>query len=525
MIFTSPHPNVTDPKQSVYQYVLGDITGFSEKTAIINSTNDERISYAELKTLVEKLAFGLQEKGLKKGDVIAIYSPNVPEYVMLFLAVAKLGAICTTANPLYTANELSKQLQDSNAKFLVTVPSFLEKAKEAANSSNVEEIFVIGSNDLETPFDNLLTQEGKVVEPALDYENDVCVLPYSSGTTGLPKGVMLTHKNLVINMCQTRGMSSFNSIDQDDTVLGVLPFFHIYGMVVIMLYTLSRGATLLVMPKFDMENFLSSVAKYKVTKAPLVPPIILGLAKHPLVDSFDLSSLKLIMSGAAPLAESTAKEAADRVGCQIAQGYGMTEASPVTHLMPTNLGGHKVGSLGLPIPNTEVIIVDPETGNRLGKNQNGEIWIRGPQIMKGYLNRPDATRESIDQEGWYHTGDIGYADEEGFFFAVDRMKELIKYKGMQVAPAELEALLLTHPSVVDAAVIPVQDEEAGELPKGFIVLRDGQVESAESIMQFVAERVAPHKKIRIVEFVNQIPKSASGKILRRLLIEQERSKA
>jgi len=278
------------------------------------------------------------------------------------------------------------------------------------------------------------------------------------------------------------------------------------------------------MSKFDMEVFLSSVQKYKITKAPLVPPIILGLAKHPLVDQYDLSSLELVMSGAAPLGAEVAREASNRVGCKIAQGYGMTEASPVTHLTPTNQGDGKIGSLGLPIPNTEVMIVSPETGQPLGKNENGEIWIRGPQIMKGYLNRPDATEESIDSDGWYHTGDIGYVDDEGYFYAVDRMKELIKYKGMQVAPAELEALLLTHESIADAAVIPVEDEEAGELPKAFIVLKQNQSLNEPDVMDFVAQHVAPHKKIRIVEFVSEIPKSASGKILRRVLIQQEREK-
>ncbi len=278
------------------------------------------------------------------------------------------------------------------------------------------------------------------------------------------------------------------------------------------------------MSRFEMEAFLSAIETHKVTKAPIVPPIVLGLAKHPAVEKYDLSSLELILSGAAPLGEGIAMEAAARVGCSIAQGYGMTEASPVTHLLPIRSKAKKIGSIGLPIPNTEVMIVDPETEKPLYNNQNGEIWIRGPQIMKGYLNRPETTAESITKEGWYRTGDIGYVDDEGFFYVVDRIKELIKYKGMQVAPAELEALLLTHPAVSDAAVIPIADEEAGELPKAVVVIKTGLSVSAEEIMSFVAQRVAPHKKVRIVEFVEQIPKSASGKILRRVLIQKEREK-
>jgi acyl-CoA synthetase (AMP-forming)/AMP-acid ligase II len=295
-------------------------------------------------------------------------------------------------------------------------------------------------------------------------------------------------------------------------------------MVVIMLYTLYRRGTIVCMSRFDMEGFLGAIQTHKVTKAPIVPPIVLGLAKHPAVEQFDLSSLELILSGAAPLGEGVAIEAANRVGCNIAQGYGMTEASPVTHLLPIDSDPNKIGSIGVPIPNTEVMIVDPETEQPLKTNQNGEIWIRGPQIMKGYLNRAEATNESITQEGWYRTGDIGYVDDEGFFYAVDRIKELIKYKGMQVAPAELEALLLTHESIADVAVIPVADEEAGELPKAVVVRKNELPVTSEEVMSFVAEKVAPHKKIRLVEFVDKIPKSASGKILRRVLIQKEREK-
>ncbi len=341
----------------------------------------------------------------------------------------------------------------------------------------------------------------------------------------MPKGVMLTHHHLVMNMCQCLGMESFESAEESDIVLAVLPFFHIYGMVVVMLLTLAQGGTLITMSRFDMEEFLAAVQKYKITSAPLVPPIVLGLAKHPVVDNYDLSSLRIIMSGAAPLGEALAGEAAKRIGCKVAQGYGMTEASPVTHLAPTREPGYKLGSLGMPVPNTEVMIVDTDSGKPVKQGESGEIWIRGPQIMKGYLGRPDATSESIDGQGWYHSGDIGYVDEDGYFFAVDRLKELIKYKGMQVAPAELEVLLVTHPAIGDAAVIPVADEEAGELPKAYIVIRPGQNLDEQTVMDFVAGQVAPHKRIRQVEFIEQIPKSASGKILRRLLIDQERARS
>ena len=525
MIFKSPHPDVTIPDVSVPKFVLRHAKRLADKPAIIEAATGRTLTYAQLEEAIHKVAAGLAARGFVKGDVLAIYSPNVPEYAVVLLAAGMLGGICTTANPLYTAGELAKQLKDSAARFLFTVALFLDKAKEAANGSSVEEVFVIGDAQGATPLSALMQAGGNPPDVTIDPAEDLVVLPYSSGTTGFPKGVMLTHHNIVTNLRQCEGMESFDCFEEPDIVLGVLPFFHIYGMVVVLQLTLAKGATLITMPRFDMEEFLGAVQKYKITIAPLVPPIVLGLAKHPVVDNYDLSSLRFVMSGAAPLSDALAQEAGKRIGCKLAQGYGMTEASPVTHLTPTTFPNYKVGSLGMPVPNTEVMIVDTESGKPLNQGESGEIWIRGPQIMKGYLGRPDATAESIDAEGWYRTGDIGYVDDDGYFFAVDRLKELIKYKGMQVAPAELEALLLTHPAIADAAVIPVSDLEAGELPKAYVVLRADQQLDADSLMEFVSGQVAPHKRIRLVEFAKQIPKSASGKILRRVLIEQERAKA
>ncbi len=525
MIFKSPHPDVTAPEVSVHEFVLRHCDRLNDKPAIVEAANGRSLSYGQLTRCVDQLAAGLAGRDFSKGDVLAIYCPNVPEYAVVFLATSKLGGVSTTANPLYTAGELAKQLKDSKARFLVTVPSFLEKARQAANGSGVEEIFVLREADGATPLSALMQTSAVAPHITIAPTEDLAVLPYSSGTTGMPKGVMLTHHHLVMNMCQCLGMESFESAEESDIVLAVLPFFHIYGMVVVMLLTLAQGGTLITMSRFDMEEFLAAVQKYKITSAPLVPPIVLGLAKHPVVDNYDLSSLRIIMSGAAPLGEALAGEAAKRIGCKVAQGYGMTEASPVTHLAPTREPGYKLGSLGMPVPNTEVMIVDTDSGKPVKQGESGEIWIRGPQIMKGYLGRPDATSESIDGQGWYHSGDIGYVDEDGYFFAVDRLKELIKYKGMQVAPAELEALLVTHPAIGDAAVIPVADEEAGELPKAYIVIRPGQNLDEQTVMDFVAGQVAPHKRIRQVEFIEQIPKSASGKILRRLLIDQERARS
>jgi acyl-CoA synthetase (AMP-forming)/AMP-acid ligase II len=298
-------------------------------------------------------------------------------------------------------------------------------------------------------------------------------------------------------------------------------------MVVVMNMSLISGATIVTMPRFDLMQFLELIQKYRITKTNLVPPILVALAKHPLVDQYDLSSIVEFFSGAAPLSQELAAEVSKRLnGCSVVQGYGLTETSPVTHVYNRSLSKvEKLGSVGPAVPNTENLVVDIDSGEPLGVNQKGEIWTRGPQVMKGYLNNPKSTHITIDENGWLHTGDIGYVDEDGNFFIVDRLKELIKYKGYQVAPAELEALLLTHPLVADVAVIPVADEEAGEIPKAFVVKKPGVVITEDGIIDWVAQHVSPQKKVRRVEFIDVIPKSLSGKILRRVLVDRERAKA
>ena len=514
------------PEISVNDYALRHAKRLGDKAALIDGPSGNILSYADLHIQVGQAATGLAARGFRKGDVLAIYCPNVPEYAVIFNAVAQLGGINTTINPLYTARELLNQLNDSSARFLVTTPLFLDKALEAVIASSVEEIFVLGEATGATPFSDLLSVGNSPPEVTINPRDDLVVLPYSSGTTGLPKGVMLTHHNLVANLCQFHGFESQPRLEENDIVLAVLPFFHIYGMVVVMKLALAHGATVVTMPRFDMADFLALIQRYRITTLPMVPPMVLGLAKSPLVDQYDLSSLRTLFCGAAPLGAELSIEAGNRVGCPVVQGYGMTEASPVTHLSPKNAKNAKPGSIGKVIPMTEVRIVDVDTGADQGPNAEGELWIRGPQIMRGYLNQAKATADSIDEAGWYRTGDIGYADEEGFFYIVDRVKELIKYKGLQVSPAELEALLLTHPDIMDVAVIPIPDEEAGELPKAYVVTRTGDLDNeplAAHIMTFMAELVSPHKRIRVIEFCSEIPKSASGKILRRVLVEQTRS--
>lgn len=519
MIFRGPYQEVTIPEVSLTDFVLQRARDFADKPALIDGPSGRTLTYNELFDAIHRVAAGLGARGFKKGEVFGILSYNVPEYAVIFHAVAMLGGINTTINPLYTEHEVEEQLKDSGARFLITVPPFLEKARAAATAANIEEVFVIGEGEGATPFSSLYAGDGQAPQVDIDPKNDIVALPYSSGTTGMPKGVMLTHYNLVANLRQMEGLSYFS---RNDTLICVLPLFHIYGLVVILNLGLQKGATIVTMPRFDLEQFLETAGKYKVTLAHLVPPIVLALSKHPLVDNYKLPHLKMIFSGAAPLDENLTRACMQRLGCQLRQGYGMTETSPVTHSSPANTDTIKFGSVGMCAPNTECKIIDLTTGETLGPDQEGEIFVRGPQVMKGYLNRPDATAATIDAEGWLHTGDIGYADSDGHFYIVDRAKELIKYKGFQVPPAELEAVLLTHPAIADAAVIPVPDPEAGEAPKAYVVLR--HEESPEKIMEFVAERVAPHKKIRCVEFTDKIPRSPSGKILRRLLVQAERER-
>ncbi|HEX2213465.1 MAG TPA: AMP-binding protein, partial [Mycobacterium sp.] len=351
----------------------------------------------------------------------------------------------------------------------------------------------------------------------------LAVLPYSSGTTGNPKGVMLTHRNLVANVAQIRPL---HGMVADDAVLAVLPFFHIYGMTVLLNAALHARARLVIMPSFDLGDFLANIANHKCTIAFIAPPVAVALAKHPLIDEYDLSSLNTVMSGAAPLDAELGHAVAERLDCRVVQGYGMSELSPVSHITPFDGGRHEMNmtaplsSVGWTVSNAASKIVDPETGDEInppaeGLSETGELWFKGPNVMAGYLGNETATKETIDDDGWLHTGDLAQVDANGCVYIVDRLKELIKYKGYQVPPAELEAVLLSHPQIADAAVIGVNDAEGEEVPKAFVVKQSDAALTEDDVIEFVAGQVAPYKKVRQVEFIEAVPKSASGKILRK----------
>jgi acyl-CoA synthetase (AMP-forming)/AMP-acid ligase II len=525
MIFRSPYPEVEIPESALTPFVFEHAARRGEKIAVIDAATGQTFTYAQLDAAVRRAAGGLAARGYAKGDVLAVLSPNAAEYPVAFHGAVLAGLTATTVNPLCTAEEIGKQLKDAGARGLVAHPSLFDKAAEAARSAGVGELFVFGEDGRGSaePFARLYERDADAPAVEIDPREDVIALPYSSGTTGLPKGVMLTHRNLVANLCQIEPLDIMRG---DDTALCVLPLFHIYGLAVIMNLSLRVGAAVVMMPRFDFAEYLTNLERHRVTVAHVVPPIVLALAKQPAVEGRDLSSLRLLFSGAAPLGADLTRACSERLGCVVRQGYGMTESSPAVHMTPAEAADAKPGSVGVCVPNTESKIVDVETGAELDAGREGEICVRGPQVMKGYLNRPEETARTVDAEGWLHTGDIGYADREGHFFIVDRAKELIKYKGFQVAPAELEALLLSHPAVADAAVVPCADEEAGEIPKAFVVLKPNSPlapdEAPAELISFVAARVAPHKKIRRVELIDQIPKSPSGKILRRVLKQRER---
>jgi len=509
-IYRSDRADITVPDVTITDYVLRHAERLADKSAFVEGTSGRTVSYAQLSQGIRSLAGGLQARGVGPGTTWALMAPNVPEYTVVFHGIAYAGGTVTTLNPTYGAEELAYQLKDSGATAIVTVGLFLEVAQAAAREAGIEEIFLIGPGDapsITTLFGEPLTEHVPV-----DTATHTVVLPYSSGTTGFPKGVMLTHRNLVANLVQTE---QHIPLAEDEVAFAVLPFFHIYGMQILMNFMLSRGVKVVCVPRFDLPEMLSLVQEHRITRLYLVPPIVLALAKHPIIDKYDLSSVRQIFSGAAPLGGEIAEAAAQRLQCSVAQGYGMTELSPVSHVVPED--DYKAGSVGTLLASTEARIVDAETGQDAAQGERGELWIRGPQVMQGYLNNPEATALTIDAEGWLHTGDVAVRDDDGHYAIVDRLKELIKYKGFQVPPAELEALLIRHPQVNDVAVIGVPDDAAGELPKAFIVRAPGSTVSAGTLQAFVAEHVASYKQIRLVEFTDTIPKSASGKILRRML--------
>jgi acyl-CoA synthetase (AMP-forming)/AMP-acid ligase II len=535
MTIASPFPEVQIPTTAVFEYIFGDLAeSDADRIAITEVATGAEYTYRELTTRIEAFAGALAARGIGVGAVVGLLAPNSAAFAVAFHGILRSGATATTINALFTAKDIAKQLTDSGAAMLITVSALAPQALQAAGEVGLaaDRIVVLdGPGTATDGYPNaaeLLDAPPPAPQVTFDPATHLAALPYSSGTTGNPKGVMLTHTNLAANVAQIRPIQG---LVPNDRVVAVLPFFHIYGMTVLLNSVLHARARLVIMPSFDLALFLKTIQDHKCTYAFIAPPVAVALAKHPVVDSYRLESLKGLMSGAAPLDDDLGMAVADRLGCPIVQGYGMSELSPVSHCMPFDGGRELVGavaplsSCGWTVPGAVSKIVDPDTGAEInrpehGLSEVGELCFRGPNVMAGYLNNDTATRETIDDDGFLHTGDLARVDASGCIYIVDRLKELIKYKGYQVPPAELEAVLLTHPGIADAAVVGVRDPDSGEeVPKAFVVLQPETPLSGDEIMDFVAGQVAPYKKVRQVAFIDAIPKSAAGKILRRELRE------
>ncbi|GAB2214372.1 hypothetical protein Droror1_Dr00018715 [Drosera rotundifolia] len=517
--------NITLP-----DFVLQNADLYSDKVAFVEAVTGKEYTYSQVVRERKRFTKALRSLGLRKGNVVVVVLPNVAEYGIVALGIMGAGGVFSGANPMSHSSEIKKQVDVSDAKLIVTNEILYEKVKDLKVP-----VIVLGEQRVDgvMNWDDLLQAADRanvdaITEPI--YQTDLCALPFSSGTTGLSKGVMVTHGNLVANLSFTLFSAGPELIGQV-TTLGLMPFFHIYGITGIICATLRNKGKVIAMSRYELRTFMSALVNHEVTFAPIVPPIILDLVKNPVVEDFDLSKLKLnaIMTAAAPLAPELRSAFEKKFpGIQIQEAYGLTEHSCITLSHGGPNGEHaKKNSVGFILPNIEVKFINPDSGKALPCNTPGEVCVRSRCVMQGYYKNKEETNGTIDSEGWLHTGDIGYIDDDGDVFIVDRIKELIKYKGFQVAPAELEAVLLTHPSVEDAAVVPLPDEEAGEIPTACVVMRRNAKESKEDIMSYVALNVASYKRIRVVYFMDIIPKSASGKILRRVLRDRilEKTKA
>ena len=513
-----------------------------------------KMTYREVEQASNRFAAALQTLGVRKGERVALMLPNLPQSVVAFFGILKAGGIVVNTNPIYTPRELEHQLRDSGAETIILLSGFYERLQQIRQHTAIKRVIITDISDtLRWPFTQLTARQvrstGMMKElpaapdlyryttlvrtsSALTHipttPDDVVLFQYTGGTTGLAKAAMLTNRNLFSNVLQVNAWFA-KATPGHEKVLAAIPFFHVYGMTVAMLYALVSGAEMIIVPDpRNTEHILQIIERENVSIYPGIPAMYIGINNHPKVKQYNLRSIKTCFSGASALPVEVMNRFEALTGGRLVEGYGMTECSPVICGTPL-FGQRKVGSIGVPIPNTEVAVIaltpdDQGQYARLGVGQEGELMVRGPQVMKGYWNRPDETAKDLDADGWLHTGDIGKMDEEGYFYIVDRKKDLIIASGYNIVPREVEEVLYMHPKVMEASVAGVPDAKRGESVKAFVVLKKGQTATPEELISFCRENLAAYKVPRLIEFRNELPKSQAGKILRRLLVEEEQQK-
>src|SRR6266516_4830102 len=520
-------PSLQYPSHPYDEMLTRTAQRFPENEAVL--FKDVNLSYRELNALVNAFANALLDLGIRKGQTVCLFMTNRPEYLVCWFAIARIGAIVSHMNPSYREREVAYQLSNSEAVAVVVQQKLLPLVEAVrAETPSLEYIITVGSGQQVPPtyehsFSQMVRTHPPTLPPGSGSEwEDVLALPYSSGTTGMPKGVMLSQKNLVVNAYQSIATAR---ITFQDRMLVFVPLYHIYGIMLMGLAALT-GATLVLMERFDAGDCLRLIQEQRITLLYSVPQVLSALSEWPELNKYDLHTVRFTQCGAAPVPPALAHRFEERTHVTVMTSYGLTEAAPGTHSNPVyNPRLIKVETIGLPIHDTKQKIVDIETGQiELGVGEEGELIVQGSQVMQGYWKAPEATAEAL-RDGWLYTGDIGWRDEEGYVTITDRKKEMIKYKGFSVAPAQIEALLLEHPAVSDVAVIAKPNEVAGEVPKAFVVLKAGyENQSADELMAWVNGKLANYKNVHEVEFIDAIPRNPSGKILRRILKEQERQK-
>lgn len=536
-------------KEPVQQYLVDAAKSFPEKTAI--HFMGREMAYKELYDEALSFASYLQQIGISKGDRVAIMLANTPQAVISYFGILMAGGIVVQTNPLYTERELEYQMKDSGAKAIITLDILYPRASKVMPKTNLQHIIVTAIKDY-LPFPKNLVypfiqkkqyglvvnvkHEGnthlfkeivkmkpkKLVEYDFDFEEDVALLQYTGGTTGSPKGVMLTHRNLVANSSMCTAWL-YKAKPGEESVLGIVPFFHVYGMTIVMILSVMQAYKMIILPKFDPLTTLKTIQKQRPTLFPGAPTIYIGLLNHPDLKKYDLSSIDSCLSGSAPLPVEVQEEFEAITGGKLVEGYGLTESSPVTHANFLWDRERIKGSIGVPWPNTEVRIVSMDDGIDMPVGEIGEIIIRGPQIMKGYWNRPEATEETI-KDGWLYTGDLGYMDDKGYFYVVDRKKDMIIAGGYNIYPREIEEVLYEHPDVLEAVAAGIPDPYRGETVKAYVVLKEGSQITSDELNQYARKYLAAYKAPRLYEFRKELPKTAVGKILRRTLVEEEMRK-